>query len=293
MQRVLQQIGQNLNLNLGKDEPLYTSDELQRIKSACKAHDVSVDDDVMKSYYKKADIMEFVRGYECCKECTSAENCQSSIKGYSPIIDEKGRLSYYRCSLHERQQAVFAHEQNKANAAIPRLYKKMTFNTLEDTGNTNTIKLAMNIASANDEVIKGLFLFGEPGCGKTHIAIATLQEWLNYKSGLFYTMPQLAGHMRSLVKDDVNLAALMSKLKNTELLVIDDLGAEKWSEFLGQQMFELLNERNANERLTIITSNLTLDELVEHMESQGPRLASRIAGMCEIRKVVGQDRRLF
>lgn len=292
MQRVLQQISQNLNLDLAKDEPLYTSDELQRIKSACKANNVLLDNDILGICYKKVEIMEFVRGHECCKECKSASDCQSSIKGYSPIIDAKGLLSYYRCSLYERQQAVFAHEKNKANAAIPRLYKKMTFETLEDVGNTNTIKLAKSIASGNEE-LKGLFLFGEPGCGKTHIAIATLQEWLNHKSGLFYTMPQLAGYMRYLVKDDVNLAELMTKLKNTELLVIDDLGAEKWSEFIGQQMFELLNERNTNERLTIITSNLTLDELVEHMESQGARLASRIAGMCEIRKVVGQDRRLF
>lgn len=292
MQRVLQQISQNLNLDLAKDEPLYTSDEIKRIEVACKANAVSLNPNVLESYYNKVDIMAFVNGYECCKACKSANDCQSSVKGFSPIIDEQGRLSYYRCALHERQQAVFAHEQNKANAAIPRLYRKMTFESLEDTGNTNTIKLAKSIASGN-EAEKGLFLFGEPGCGKTHIAIATLQEWLNHKSGLFYTMPQLAGHMRSLVKDDVNLAELMTKLKNTELLVIDDLGAEKWSEFLGQQMFELLNERNANERLTIITSNLTLDELVGHMESQGARLASRIAGMCEIRKVVGQDRRLF
>lgn len=282
---------QNQNMDMARDKPLYSDNELQKIQWACQHTGVILDDDVLTQSYAKNDIMAFVRGQEICSQCKGITECSADITGYTPLIDNKGHLVFCQCVAKARQQVAFNIERNRKQADIPKLYQTMTFDTLEIGGNSNTVAMAQKLAHGDSS--KGLYLFGDPGVGKTHIAIATLQVYLDRGSGLFYTMPQLAGQLRSLVKDDEALSALIDKAKTVGLLVIDDMGAEKWTEYIGERMFELLNDRYVNQRLTIITSNLSLDDLADKMTDQGPRLASRIKGMCDVRLVTGYDRRLI
>ena len=76
---------------------------------------------------------------------------------------------------------------------------------------------------------------------------------------------------------------------NTPLLILDDLGAEKTTDWALQSLYIIINKRLSEELQTIITSNLSLDELRDKI---GDRIASRIAGMCKIVKLTGRDRRL-
>jgi len=75
------------------------------------------------------------------------------------------------------------------------------------------------------------------------------------------------------------------------LLVLDDLGAEKVSDFVLQTLYDLLDRRYGECLETIITSNLSLDQLTVHYGSHGDRLASRIAGMGPALVLKGKDRR--
>ena len=72
-------------------------------------------------------------------------------------------------------------------------------------------------------------------------------------------------------------------------LAIDDIGAEKLTEFVRQITYYILNEREQRELPTLITSNFSLMEIDEMIDS---RISSRIAGMCEVIKLSGKDRRL-
>ena len=74
-----------------------------------------------------------------------------------------------------------------------------------------------------------------------------------------------------------------------EILILDDLGSEKITEYLRTTFYYIFNEREIWERPTIITSNLSLEELDNHL---GARVSSRIAGSCEVLKFTGKDRRL-
>jgi DNA replication protein DnaC len=70
--------------------------------------------------------------------------------------------------------------------------------------------------------------------------------------------------------------------------VLDDLGAEKPSEWTCEKLLELVDERYVQARPTIVTSNLPPNKLSTHV---GERVASRLAEMCTVVPVVGQDRR--
>ena len=74
-----------------------------------------------------------------------------------------------------------------------------------------------------------------------------------------------------------------------KILFLDDLGAEKLTDFVRQITYFILNEREQNELTTVITSNFSLKQLDEQIDQ---RISSRIAGMCEILKFTGDDRRI-
>jgi hypothetical protein len=74
-------------------------------------------------------------------------------------------------------------------------------------------------------------------------------------------------------------------------LVLDDLGAEKVSDFVLQTLYDLLDRRYGECLETLITSNLSLEELAGHYLGHGDRLASRIAGMGPTLVLRGKDRR--
>lgn len=75
-----------------------------------------------------------------------------------------------------------------------------------------------------------------------------------------------------------------------DLLVIDDLGMDSSKEFVRETFDSIVNHRWADKLPTVFTSNLTFDELDRHYNDHG-RMTSRIAGMCDVVELVGEDRR--
>ena len=67
------------------------------------------------------------------------------------------------------------------------------------------------------------------------------------------------------------------------------LGTEKYSEWVEETLYLLIDRRYSNMRKTFISSNLNLDGVAQHLND---RISSRIAGMCEVLKMEGKDRRL-
>lgn len=148
---------------------------------------------------------------------------------------------------------------------------------------------------------KGLYLFGKVGCGKTMLAAKVVVEYARRlfvlndfveESVCFVTAPGLLQEIRaSFQKDSPNQEEkIVGDLSSVRLLVIDDLGAEKTSEWALQTLYVIINNRYESMLPTIFTSNLSLDELAEKLGSD--RIPSRIAGMCEIIELDGDDRRI-
>lgn len=137
---------------------------------------------------------------------------------------------------------------------------------------------------------KGLFIHGVVGSGKTHIAYAIakhVQEDLLYNVRVWNSAELL-----NKIRDTYNHPEsdfIQNLLTFRGLLVIDDIGAEKLTDWVAEQFYILINKRYEEMLPMVITSNFSLQELAERLND---RTTSRIAGMCEIIELKGNDRRL-
>lgn len=127
---------------------------------------------------------------------------------------------------------------------------------------------------------KSVLLSGGTGCGKTHLAVAMMVEFLKSNhDALFVTLPDLLLEIRSSFseKSGTTEKGLVEWFSTKQLLVLDDVGAEKPSEFTVATLFLILDRRIRQERQTIITTNLQAMRDIE--EHAGARIVSRISEM--------------
>ena len=133
---------------------------------------------------------------------------------------------------------------------------------------SNVIKALKEFYDGFPNNKKGLYLHGSFGSGKTFLVSCLLNELAkkDYKTVLIY-YPELLNRLKSTFDNtDESYAYLLNEVKQCDLLLIDDIGAEtvtNWSrdEILGT----ILQYRMENNLSTFITSNLTLDELETHL----------------------------
>ena len=143
------------------------------------------------------------------------------------------------------------------------------------------------------------FITGPPGVGKTHLAVGYLREELLRRgedAGRFVRAVDFFKEMRATFDPkgtQENEQEVLNRYGRMQcLLILDDLGTEKSSDWVQQSLYDLIDSRYARLLPTVITSNLSLDQIAAQYPSHGDRLASRIAGLGEELEIKGRDRRL-
>ena len=215
-----------------------------------------------------------------------------------------------------------------ARARIPARYAKCGFSTFVTYDNEKlerAFRKAREFAGAFPVVDKGLLFIGPCGVGKTHLAVSVLREALaKGMRGVYYDTRSLLSAIRSTYNPVTRAseADVLGEVMRAELLVLDDLGAERLTDWVEETMHLIVNTRYNEQRPTVFTTNYEAKEpatatnyeakepataesrhfgpgpgptgenaaLIERI---GGRLFSRLREMCEFLEYDGPDYREF
>ena len=190
-------------------------------------------------------------------------------------------LSSARCDLCSSKVAR-ARSFNALHFRVPERYKGLVVPSTKHMPDIDPVRSYM--------------LTGAPGIGKTYAAYGILQ-FLSMDPRISlaaYSWPKVLLELRRSYNmrrgDERPGDEIVDALRQAEVALIDDLGAEKFSDanqaWLQELLFVILDDRWAECRQTILTSNLSAEQLEPYL---GGRVVSRIVGMCKTLALKGRD----
>jgi len=151
-------------------------------------------------------------------------------------------------------------------------------------------------AEARDEIASwidneragSLLLFGEAGRGKTHAAIAVQREYfMRGRSTRFWSVPNMLDALRPSARDAA-AEDVMREAREVDLLILDDLGSERSSDWTLERLYIIVNDRWMAKRRNVVTTNC---DPVGLSKAIGERMFSRFKDRALLLEIAGDDRR--
>lgn len=136
----------------------------------------------------------------------------------------------------------------------------------------------------------GLMLYGNPGAGKTFYAECIANQVL--EDGLFAWMTTIKGITEAMKLDKgENRKVLLHYIRNVDLLILDDFGAERDTPYMAEQVLEIINARSMAKLPLIVTTNLEPSIMAQEKEITYRRIYERVFEMCGPVRIEGETRR--
>jgi DNA replication protein DnaC len=191
------------------------------------------------------------------------------------------------CSCRQAQVSQQVHRRLFSLSNLDEL-RHLTFDNFEPRGRigqgkyqADSIELAYNQAQQFAQSLKGwLFLQGQYGCGKTHLAaaIANFAVEVGVPS-LFLTVPDLLDTLRFTYDDpEATFESRFEEIRRSPLLVLDDFGTQNATSWAQEKLFQIVNFRYINQLPLVVTTNLALAEIEGRIRSRllDPELVTRV-----------------
>lgn len=215
-----------------------------------------------------------------------------------PDCKDTGYIDGQKCHCFRQASVALLYEQS----GIQELLKQDNFDSLsyeyyegEDLERfRNAVTTCRNFIKNFNSDYHNLFFYGTVGTGKSFLSGCVAKELIE-KGNLviYFSATQLFNELSKSTFDYRNredLSVLQDDLFNCDLLIIDDLGTELTNTFVASQLFSCLNERHLRKKATIISTNLSLQELRDRYSD---RIFSRITSNYEVCKLTGPDIRMY
>jgi len=224
------------------------------------------------------------------------EVCPKCYGSGMEVVPGKGAR---KCECRKQK----SHTRQLDKTRIPKRYAECHFHSYRilNPAQERAFKYASKLTMEYPAIERGLLFMGTVGVGKTHLAVSILKGLTERGfTCLFYEF----GALLKEIQDSYNQSTQTSELKvlapilDAEVLVLDEIGASKPSEWVRDTMAHIINTRYNDKKLTIFTTNYLDEKRNEREETLedriGVRLRSRLFEMCRTVPIAGEDfRRSF
>jgi DNA replication protein DnaC len=224
-----------------------------------------------------------------------SERCPHGIcDGTGFVIDEAtNTASACRC----RPQRIGRARARSLSAVIPKRFRGVSFERAPvvdmEPAIVREVRRYVDDVEDNLDAGRGLWFMGDVGTGKTTLAMLVSKAALDAgRSVAIYSLPRLLAEIRKTFDEgsERSYLEMMDRLTGVDLLHVDDLGAERTSEWVLEQLYAIVNARYEDQRAIVVTTNLQPDELREQIT---PRTVSRLVEICgDPLPLYGRDRRM-
>jgi len=229
-----------------------------------------------------------VRGVRAMDDSCPYHMCDGSGFRYDDTTN-----TAYDCQC--RAQRVALAKARSLSAVIPRRYREVAFERPPVTDiEPRIVAATRRFTDAIDERLdagRGLWFMGPVGTGKTTLAMLVSRAALRAgRSVAIYSLPRLLNEIRETHRSDRSHVDLLDRLTAVDLLHIDDVGAERTTDWVLEELYSIVNARYEDERSVVVTTNILDREAL--CEQVTERTVSRLTEMCDELPVLGHDRRL-
>ncbi|MCL6586544.1 MAG: primosomal protein DnaI [Anoxybacillus sp.] len=279
----------------------------REVQAFLREHKEKITEDVLDRSLVK--LYEFMEQTTNCKRCPSLEMCQNLLKGYQPRLVWQGHaidVQYDRCPTKVKHDDRKRQEALIQSLFVPReiLQASLSDVDLTDEGRMKAIELAETFVSTYEpgKKMKGLYLYGSFGVGKTYIlgAIANALAKKNIASLIVY-VPEFFRELKSSLHDQT-INEKLEYVKKVPVLMLDDIGAESMSSWVRDDLLgPILQYRMLENLPTFFTSNFDLQQLAHHLtysqrgeeeQMKAARIMERIRYLAQPVEIKGRNRRM-
>jgi len=222
-----------------------------------------------------------------------SDRCQFGVcDGSGFVYDEETNTAFdCRCRRHQ-----IAYNQARAlSAVIPRRYRDVAFDrppvTEIEAPVVAAVRRYAETIDAQLDAGRGLWFMGPVGTGKTTLAMLVSKAAAKAgRSVAIYSLPRLLNEIRDTHRAERSHVDLLDRLTAVDLLHIDDVGAERTTDWVLEELYSIVNSRYEDEKSIVITTNITDREELQAQITA--RTVSRLTEMCDELFVRGEDRRM-
>ena len=263
-----------------------------------------------KLYRYTSSILHSSEELENCMNCKGLEYCKNELKGYCNLPEKDGEgitFSYKACRYKEKDIKSNKYKENLNLFDMPKNLKEAKIKEIftDDNSRTEAIKYILKyLENYKSEEMKGIYLHGNFGTGKTYLIAALFNELAKKgeKSAIIY-LPEFLRTLKASFQtneEEVTFSDKYEYIKNIPFLLIDDIGAENVTAWGRDEILGTLLQYRMNENLpTFFTSNLSIEELENHLGVQkdkidkvkARRIIERIKYLTKDIEIIGKNRR--